>query len=215
MIKPLDGLEIGTNLNSLKKCLSSNATISSNSSISQYSNSYKLSQSLNQALQSISHAKTRLNTRVSKSPNLEKSAAEINETLNLYNSQDTKSIVDSKSTKTTINGNKNNQKKSINSYGSSTKQRYQRTTSESSNESNYNYLNTNSNTKHFKSLMHYKPGLFNNLKKLNNEKLVLVSDSSPVGIFSRIPFRMSTYKLDFCLKVKNLCFFFFKYINLI
>ena len=129
MIKPLDGLEIGTNLNSLKKCLSSNATISSNSSISQYSNSYKLSQSLNQALQSISNAKTRLNTRVSKSPNLEKSAAEINETLNLYNSQDTKSIVDSKTTKTSINGNKNNQKKSINSYGSSTKQRYQRTTS--------------------------------------------------------------------------------------
>ena len=198
MIKPIDGLEInGTNLNSLKKCLSSNATGSSNSSISQYSNSYKLSQSLSQALQSITHAKTRLNTRVSKSPNLEEeSTTEISETI-LQNqlSQDSKSIIDSKSKSS------GQQKKSITSYGSNTnykQSRNQRTTSESSNESNYNNLNnTNSNTtKQLRSLMHYKPGLFNNLKKLNNEKLVLVSNSSPVGIFSRIPYRLSTYKLE-------------------
>ncbi len=74
----------------------------------------------------------------------------------------------------------------------SKQQRFQRTMSESSTESNYNTLNSSSMNK--RHLMHYKPGLFNNLKRLNNEKLILVSNNSPLGIFSRLPFRLATYK---------------------
>ena len=85
----------------------------------------------------------------------------------------------------------NNDFRRINALKSNLKQtriRMQRTTSESSTESSCNTINTNKN---FKSFMHYKPGLFNNLKKLNSEKLFLVSNSSPVGIFSRLPFRIN------------------------
>lgn len=136
---------------------------------------------MNVALQSISTAKRRLSTRVSRSPNLEEPGCDFPIETDLDSNVVCKKLV-LKNLKQTLNPKTN---------------RFQRTTSESSNESNYNTLSSsNTNNRNFKTLMHYKPGLFNNLKKLNNEKLFLVSNSTPVGIFSRLPFRLTTYKYD-------------------
>lgn len=177
-MKPVDANESVNQNILLRQCLSSNATISSSSSLSQYSNSYKFSQSLTHALQSISNAKHKIATRISKSPNIDDPysdmALQSNESLKMNDAHH------------------NDEIKRVNTLKSNLKQtrqqRMQRTTSESSTESNYNTLNTNKN---FKSFLHYKPGLFNNLKKLNSEKLFLVSNTAPVGIFSRLPFRFN------------------------
>jgi hypothetical protein len=40
----------------------------------------------------------------------------------------------------------------------------------------------------------YKPSLFGNLRKLNNEKLVFTSNNAPLGMFSRLPFRLQNIK---------------------
>jgi hypothetical protein len=95
---------------------------------------------------------------------------------------------------------------------------YQRTISESSTESNVTSLHSNASAMYnlgssvgrnyptsFMSIasassssrtimMNYKPTLFNNLKKLTNEKVLLMSNNSPVGIFSRLPFRLTSNK---------------------
>ncbi len=74
--------------------------------------------------------------------------------------------------------------------------KYQRTVSESSNESNSNYgllaLNKNSiiSTKN----RHYKPLLFNFLRRLNNEKLLFIANNSTIGLFSRLPFKSNLSK---------------------
>lgn len=81
----------------------------------------------------------------------------------------------------------------------------ERTISESSNDSNYYFINsTNTSNRNLgayssisstnKALMHYKPSLFNSLKRLTNEKLLLTSNNSPIGVFSRLPFKLNGLK---------------------
>ena len=75
---------------------------------------------------------------------------------------------------------------------------YQRTISESSTESNCQTVGRNSGTQ--KSFMHYKPSLFNNLRRLTNEKMIFTSNNIPLGLFSRIAFRpiANKYTFDKC-----------------
>lgn len=76
--------------------------------------------------------------------------------------------------------------------------KYQRTVSESSNESNSNYgllsLNKNINSVVSYKSRHYKPILFNCLRRLNNEKIMFLSNNSTVGLFSRFPFKSNISK---------------------
>lgn len=146
----------------------SNVTISSTSSVStQISSSHKLAHSINSALQSTRH---KLSHKTFKSPD---------EAILLSNPTNI------------ISATKSN---------SSTIRKVQRTISESSNES-FNPLNISarnsgsySTTASNRTFMNYKPALFNNLKRLTNEKILLTSNSSPVGIFSRLPFRLTCQK---------------------
>jgi hypothetical protein len=75
--------------------------------------------------------------------------------------------------------------------------KYQRTVSESSGESYSNY-GTNKNINSISSsktrLMHYKPILFNCLKRLTNEKILFSSNNSYVSLFSRLPFKTFAQK---------------------
>ena len=65
----------------------------------------------------------------------------------------------------------------------------QRTISESSADSIYT-VNMSCN----KSMVYNKLNLFNHLKRLNNEKVLFTSNNSPLGIFSRIPFKPSSLR---------------------
>ncbi len=93
----------------------------------------------------------------------------------------------------------------INTKHGNTSRRFRRTISESSSESTYNAYsknpsslltgvsnsNTNSNYKTVNSGGGYKPSLFNNLRKLNTEKLMFMSSNAPIGVFSRLPFKLN------------------------
>lgn len=76
-----------------------------------------------------------------------------------------------------------------------------RTISESSNESNNTVNSGNIGARNYSTVTgansktyHHKLSLFNNLKRLTNEKLILTSNNSPIGIFSRLPFRLNSLK---------------------
>lgn len=158
------------NQETTSKNATSNMTISSSSSIStQLSNSHKLTTSFNAAFHS---AKSKLSQKLSKSP-IEASVATLNE---------------SNKTLECSMGSQNSASISVTKAISSNR-KFQRTISESSSES-FNPLNPNFNCN--KPYMSYKPTLFNNLKRLTNEKMLLTSSGSPIGIFSRLPFRTET-----------------------
>ncbi|CAF0947785.1 unnamed protein product [Brachionus calyciflorus] len=76
-----------------------------------------------------------------------------------------------------------------------TNRNIKRTISESSNESSLNTSMTRNNIL-LASNRNSKPSLFNNLKRLTNEKIILTTNNSPIGVFSRLPFRFSTQKSD-------------------
>lgn len=69
---------------------------------------------------------------------------------------------------------------------------FKRTISESSNESNYNTINSamSQNWKQTYSIASnkMKPTIYHSLKRLTSEKLLFTSNSSPLGILSRLPF---------------------------
>lgn len=71
---------------------------------------------------------------------------------------------------------------------------YQRTISESSNESNFVVLNTSTRNlgSGLNRSFNHKPTLFNNLKRLTCEKMLLTSNNSPIGVISRLPFKLNS-----------------------
>ena len=70
-----------------------------------------------------------------------------------------------------------------------------RAISESSTESNLSSsLNSNPNILSARNFKTCRPTLFNNLKKLTNEKLILTSNNVPISVFSRLAFRSSAFK---------------------
>ena len=72
-----------------------------------------------------------------------------------------------------------------------------RATSESSTESNLSSsLNSNSNIHSARIFKTQRQTLFNNLRRLANEKVILTTNSTPVSIFSRLAFRSSILKSD-------------------
>ena len=68
-----------------------------------------------------------------------------------------------------------------------------RATSESSTESNLS-SSLNSNFLNIKNYKIFRPALFNNLKKLTSEKMILTSNNIPLCVFSRIAYRSNTCK---------------------
>lgn len=81
---------------------------------------------------------------------------------------------------------------------------FRRTISESSNESHLsnvsiirsNFLATN-------SIKSTKISFFNNLLRLTNEKALLTTNGSPIGVFSRLPFRLNKNDLSDSLILKT------------
>lgn len=77
-----------------------------------------------------------------------------------------------------------------------------RAISESSTESNLSSsLNSNSNILSARNFRTCRPTLFNNLKKLTNEKLILTSNNIPISVFSRLAFRSNAFK--YFLKINS------------
>lgn len=74
---------------------------------------------------------------------------------------------------------------------------YNRTISESSNESCLVMLNSSSRNFGSNASRSFtgKPSFLNNLKRLTNEKILLTSNNSPIGMISRLPFRLNSLKL--------------------
>jgi hypothetical protein len=75
--------------------------------------------------------------------------------------------------------------------------KFQRTVSESSNESYTNFggfLSLNKNVIISTKNRHYKPLLFNFLRRLNNEKIMFLANNSTIGLFSRLPFKSNLSK---------------------
>lgn len=71
---------------------------------------------------------------------------------------------------------------------------YQRTISESSNESclvvlNRSSINRSNNTNH-------KSNLYTNLKRMACEKMLFMSNNAPLGVISHLPFRLNSTRLD-------------------
>lgn len=78
---------------------------------------------------------------------------------------------------------------------------FRRTISESSNESHFSSIK--SNFLSVNSTKSTKISFFNNLLRLTNEKALLTSNGSPVGVFSRLPFRLNKIDLNDSLILKN------------
>lgn len=81
---------------------------------------------------------------------------------------------------------------------------YRRTISESSNESHLSNVSIiRSNVSTTNSTKSTKITFFNNLLRLTNEKALLTTNGSPIGVFSRLPFRLHKNDLSDSLILKN------------
>jgi hypothetical protein len=182
----------------IQQTATSNVTLSSTSSIStQHNNNNKLANSLNSALLSISnkltaHSGAGGGNKSGKSP----LDSLIDQPVGNTNNEEL------------LQGKANAQQR---------RQQYRRTISESSNESTFQnvmrFQNKNNaglgatgggthqfpyssvyTTQTNRGVAGYKPSLFGNLRKLNNEKLVFTSNNAPLGMFARLPFRLGSIK---------------------